>query len=41
MKGYTIKEKYQLLSHCKAGAFGDVFFAKHITKEYEVAVKLV
>ena len=38
---YLIKGKYRLLSFCKGGAFGDVFFAKHSEKGYDVAVKFV
>ncbi|CDW90421.1 protein kinase domain containing protein [Stylonychia lemnae] len=36
-----IKEKYLVLNFCKGGAFGEVFFGKHIVKEYEVAIKFV
>lgn len=36
---YVIKQKYKLLNYCKGGAFGDVFFACHVHKGYEVAVK--
>jgi hypothetical protein len=38
---YVIKQKYKLLNYCKGGAFGDVFFACHIEKGYDVAVKFV
>ena len=38
---YLIKDKYRLLCFCKGGAFGDVFFAKHAEKGYDVAVKFV
>ena len=40
-KEYTIKQKYKLLNYCKGGAFGDVYFAKHVEKGYEVAIKFV
>lgn len=36
-----IKQKYVLENYYKGGAFGDIFFAKHLVKDYEVAVKLV
>ena len=36
-----IKDKYKLTNYCKGGAFGEVFFAKHIEKNYDVAVKFV
>jgi hypothetical protein len=38
---YLIKGKYRLMSFCKGGAFGDVFFAKHSEKNYDVAIKFV
>ena len=38
---YLIKGKYVLLNFCKGGAFGEVFFAKHAEKGYEVAIKFV
>lgn len=38
---YIIKEKYKLSNYCKGGAFGDVFFAKHVVKNYDVAIKFV
>lgn len=38
---YVIKEKYKLSNYCKGGAFGEVFFAKHIDKNYDVAIKFV
>ena len=38
---YIIKEKYKLLNYIKGGGFGDVFFAIHIDKNYEVAIKFV
>ena len=41
IKEYVIKQKYKLLNYCKGGAFGDVFFACHVDKGYEVAVKFV
>ena len=40
-EGYLIKGKYRLESFCKGGAFGEVFFAKHIEKNYDVAIKFV
>lgn len=40
-KEYIVKQKYKLLNYCKGGAFGDVFFAKHTDKGYEVAIKFV
>ena len=40
-KDYVIKEKYKLLNYLKGGAFGDVYFARHIEKNYEVAIKFV
>ena len=38
---YIIKDKYKLTNHVKGGAFGEVFFAKHLKKNYEVAIKFV
>jgi serine/threonine protein kinase len=38
---YIIKQKYKVQSFVKSGGFGDVFFARHIEKNYEVAVKFV
>lgn len=40
-KDYLIKGKYMLVNFCKGGAFGEVFFAKHAEKNYEVAIKFV
>ena len=40
-KDYIIKGKYRLANYCKGGAFGDVFFAKHTEKGYDVAIKFV
>ena len=37
----VLKNKYQLQFFSKSGGFGDVYIAKHITKDYEVAVKFV
>ncbi len=39
--GYIIKDKYQITNFFKAGGFGEVFFAKHIAKNYDVAIKFV
>ncbi|CDW82169.1 protein kinase-like protein [Stylonychia lemnae] len=36
-----LKNKYQLCFFSKGGGFGEVYIAKHITKEYDVAVKFV
>lgn len=36
-----IKDKYKLVAYYKAGGFGEIFFAKHIFKGYEVAIKFV
>lgn len=36
-----IKNKYKLLNYVKGGGFGDVFFARHIHKNYDVAIKFV
>eukprot|EP00347_Sterkiella_histriomuscorum_P024208 403331935 len=38
-KEYLIKGKYILMNFCKGGAFGEVFFARHSEKNYEVAIK--
>jgi hypothetical protein len=38
---YVIKDKYKISNFCKAGAFGDVFYARHTEKNYEVAIKFV
>jgi len=40
-KDYLIKGKYILIKFCKGGAFGEVFFARHAEKNYEVAIKFV
>lgn len=40
-KEYVIKGKYKLLNYVKGGGFGDIFFARHIEKNYEVAIKFV
>ncbi len=40
-KEYIIKGKYKLLNYVKGGSFGDIFFAKHIEKNYDVAIKFV
>lgn len=40
-KEYLIKGKYILENFCKGGAFGEVFFARHAEKNYEVAIKFV
>ncbi len=37
---YIIKGKYKLINFYKAGGFGQIFFAKHLEKGYEVAVKV-
>jgi hypothetical protein len=37
----VIKQKYKLLEFCKGGAFGDVYFGKHVDKGYDVAIKFV
>lgn len=29
------------MNFCKGGAFGEVFFARHAEKNYEVAIKFV
>jgi serine/threonine protein kinase len=36
-----LKEKYQVQGFARGGGFGEVFIAKHISKDYEVAVKFV
>ena len=38
---YIIKGKYKLMNYLKGGGFGDIFFAKHVEKNYEVAIKFV
>lgn len=40
-KEIIIKQKYKLTSFNKGGAFGDVFFARHVEKGYDVAIKFV
>lgn len=37
----TLKNKYQIQFFAKGGGFGEVYIAKHINKDYEVAVKFV
>lgn len=34
-----IKDKYRVTGYIRGGGFGDVFVAKHLKKNYEVAVK--
>jgi hypothetical protein len=41
LNGIVIKEKYRVQGFIRGGAFGDVFFAKHVQKNYDVAVKFV
>jgi hypothetical protein len=41
MELILLKDKYQLQFYAKAGGFGEVFIARHIQKDYEVAVKFV
>lgn len=38
---YIIKGKYKLMNYLKGGGFGDIFFARHVEKNYEVAIKFV
>jgi len=39
LEGIIIKNKYILGNHSKKGGFGEVIIARHIEKEYDVAVK--
>jgi hypothetical protein len=41
MNGIVIKDKYKVNGFIRGGAFGDVFFAKHSQKNYDVAIKFV
>lgn len=36
-----IKGKYKIINFYKAGGFGQIFFAKHTSKGYDVAIKVV
>lgn len=41
MENLVVKNKYQIQFYAKSGGFGEVYIAKHINKDYEVAVKFV
>ena len=41
LKGQILKEKYRIVDFIRGGGFGDVFLAKHVVKNYDVAVKIV
>ena len=41
VKNLIIKEKYVVQMYYKTGGFGEIYFAKHIKKSYEVAIKFV